>query len=134
VSRVIDLDQLRAEANTEPIEVRVGGATFTLPAVMPVALSLKMDALAQADITPAAAAAIFETMVEGLVGDRAGELLAVVSLTELQHLMVAAYGMPVGESSALAASSPNGGTPPRPTAPATTTPTSLDGASPTARG
>ena len=127
MSRRIDLDQRRAEANEEPVEVVVAGRSFTLPAILPVALTLKVDQLARDGTTgqldAATAEAVFRAIVTGLAGVQAEELMEVISLDELQHLMVAAYGMTVGESLASAPSSPNGGTLPRPTAPASTTET-----------
>lgn len=119
--RVLDLDQLRAEANQEPFEVRVGGMTFDLPAVLPVSLSLSVNQLASGDdLNAEVAERIFRTIITGLVGDRADDLMRVISMEELQHVVVACYGVSVGESSASDASSSNGGTPPRPTASATT--------------
>lgn len=124
MTRRIDLDQRRAEANAEPIEVVVAGRSFTLPAILPVALTLKVDQLARdgttGELDATTAEAVFRALVTGLAGDQAEELMELISLDELQHLMVAAYGMTVGESSASAPSSPNGGTLPRLTVPAST--------------
>jgi hypothetical protein len=122
VTRRIDLDQLRAEANEEPFEVQVQGHSFTLPAILPVSLALQVDVLAANDeLSATEAVKVFRTLVRGLVGDRADELVELISLQELQLIVTTAYGVNVGESSASVASSPNGGTPPRPTSPATTT-------------
>ena len=121
-SRVIDLDQLRAEANRQPVSLVVGGATFELPAVMPVALSIQVSKLASATLDADTAEAVFRTIVVGLVGDRADELMGALSLEELQHVVTTAYGVTVGESSDLVASSPNGGTRPSPTLPVSTEP------------
>ena len=122
-ARRIDLDQRRQEAHREPVEVVVGGRTFSLLPTLPVSLALQVDQLAGGDLDPARIETVFRTLMHGLAGDQAEELAGLISLDELQALMVEAYGMTMGESEASAGSSPNGGTPPRPTVPATTTET-----------
>lgn len=123
MTRRIDLDQRRAEANAEAVELVVGGRTFLLPAILPVALSLQVDRLAQggtAQLTPELSEQVFRAIVVGLVGDDADALMGAVSLDELQHVITTAYAASLGESSASGPSSGNGGTPPRPTVPAST--------------
>lgn len=124
MTRTINLDQLRAEANHEPVEVHVSGRTFTLPAILPVSLALQVDVLAQTgenELTAVDAAKVFRSLVHGLAGDRADELCDLISLQELQTIITDAYGIGAGESSASVVSSPNGGMQPRPTSPTTTT-------------
>lgn len=137
---MLDLDALEAELVGEPLEVRLRGKSFLLPASMPVGLPIFLNrAMAAAEAEDAAGedAATLAAM-ESLFGDRAEEAMRTgFSLTGLFQLATS-YGVetpgaspesPAEVSSASAPSSKPTGTPSKPTSRRTTGSTSEPAAS-----
>jgi hypothetical protein len=132
--RTINLDVIRAaraEAAEEPIELVFGDEVIPLPVDFPVAVLVAFGRM-QGDEEDGSGGDMsgLEDGLSALVGvDVATKLLTEyrIGAFELLDLLTAAaelYGISLGESSASAPSSSNGGKPSRPTSPGTTKRTS----------
>ena len=115
MTRQLNLDQRRAEAGREVVNVTVGGEVFRFAPHLPVSVGLQAARLSGASMTPAEQEKTFMAVCAAMVGDRAAALVEVIDFEELMYLMTEIYGVDLGESPASAPSSRNGGKRPRPT-------------------
>jgi hypothetical protein len=115
-ARHLDLDQRRAEAGREKVDVTINGEVYSFAPQLPVSIGLQASRLSGGDLSPVEQEQAFMAVCNAMVGaDRAGALVEAIDFEELMWLMTEVYGVDLGESQASAPSSPNGGTQPRPT-------------------
>jgi hypothetical protein len=110
VTRTINLDQRRIEAGNEPVEVVVGGRSYTFAATLPITMALKAQAMVSDDVPWSEQQAVFLELCAAMVGDNdAQAFIAAINLDELLLLMSEVYGADLGELSGSVGSSSNGG-------------------------
>jgi hypothetical protein len=107
VTRQINLDQQRTEAGKEPVEVIVGGRSFTFAPRLPVEVAMKVGLLDDADNLPwEEQERLFMIVTAAMVGEEdAPAFIAAIDMAELMWLMEEVYGADMGELLASAASS-----------------------------
>lgn len=119
----INLDERRAQH--EPTEIEANGRTYTLASGMPASVIVDLAGLAMTDVDPERAIQGLRDAYTALFGEKdAPAAMRDIHLNELGVLIKEIYGVSVGESLASPKSSPNGGSPSRPTSNGSTRSTS----------